>query len=1718
MAEDHSSGTTYTNHHHVDPKIHNTNLDAKLAGTGTTSANIGSTSSSTTSTTLDSEVGSTAVSSDQTVTQASGSSSKRSRNKPGKLNLFGYVDQRLSNPSSPIYPTFGHISDLHNNNSGTTAATPTNNTNTNIINTNDMTAAPDMAGQPIPSPVGTIASATTKMTNSHQVYQNMQHQYHASAVPSHLRNSIYWGGSDMSSTHSGFAEVSRESLANPQGRQSTNNNSRLGILDPHGPSLGAAHGGAHGGLNGVPSLYDLILDLNCDCGLNAFFHNLVSLLEAHFGAQRVSICLPTDATDIVNMPWGLKALWNKNKNLPHQPYKKRARIPRQGLCDSNLATSEVNDEDDDEWHTDDDDGSVISFGTNVSTPKLLSPSTEMPPANPGSSSKSIFSLTRKLSSSWKKEKKEPSTDNSANIASTAKSAFLATASNTARASSLDSNPHYILFDQLRTLEWEADPLIDTEGINNVLEVDGIVLLQRKYETTRQGSNASSGGVTANSAACNTTSTNPRSNSLAQLNRSASFSALRKFCDSTQQESSPWARSPAPSPAVREFTESPFFSGALELESTFDDEKHATSDDEDLDTDHDTASGKFYRTPLDAIGYENTYSLIHVMLVVPSRSSVASSDKPAPIGILSIMTDLIPFPSALRSLLSRLGAHIATALMQAIAHSSMNNQLAAIHDTALQHHSSSHRRPASPLARRSNSSGLGAFSNRDISLDKLTKFYSSLSEDQLEDLASHHSLEITVSEDMFSRSTDRRSHMRPRFASSHSYSAPLGGHKRGPSLGGLHPANSPGSDKKRPSILQRRFSRRPHLRKFLHSYGALLMTDPEKSIDDADEPRSRSGDSGRSPLSHQVSRSQSRSPDRMRPSNRLLRTIIDAIPVHVFTVEPVKGEVTWVSNRTLAFRGQTFDDFCNNSAEAIHEDDRGNYVTAWAEALRTGIPISRMFRVKRFDGRFRDFFLRAVPLRDDKGSISQWFCTMMDIHNEHQAELQAAQLAQERATETNYRVLAESTPIIVFTAHPQKGMLYANSRWFDYSGATPEETYGFQYLSYVHPEDRDKCIFTGQAVEDIQSDERHTVSVEVRVRNSEGEYRWHLILYTCSDPSKAGNCTWFGTCTDINDQRMIQNKLQEAKDAAQRTIESKSRFLSNMSHEIRTPLIGISGMISFLLDTPLSEEQLDYCHTIASSSDALLMVINDILDISKVESGKMTLTYEWFGVRRLVEEVNELLSSMAISKRLELNYVVDASVPAWIKGDRVRIRQVMLNLIGNAIKFTDQGEIFTFCSVVKKDNGGITLKVEVHDTGRGFTEKDAQHMFKPYSQINQVSSNPSTSLEVTSGVSGTGLGLVISRQLVELHGGKLTCTSTKNVGSTFEFTGVFKLPNDKDQPSKEQLAKGDQALVTASVNVDMDEQIRILVVCPWRYTRDSISHHIRATVVQPDRCEIKSVASSDEARTIVEADVKWTHVVLNINDEKEVVELLQFLFARLKRELSNSSNKTQLVVLSSPNQRMTIQKEIASSSGNRPLPLKLTFLPKPLKPSRYAAVFDPKGLGSQSKDTKMESAHKTLETEKSLFASLKTFAQTGNYHILLAEDNLVNQKVMAQFLAKAGLACDVATDGLVCTTKLFSAGPGYYDLIMCDLDMPRKDGFQTCREIRQWEIECGVQANPLPIIALSAYVMSDVADQCVEAGFTKYVSKPVEFASLKDTIIQTLTQRNNNTRAMELRLT
>lgn len=668
--------------------------------------------------------------------------------------------------------------------------------------------------------------------------------------------------------------------------------------------------------------------------------------------------------------------------------------------------------------------------------------------------------------------------------------------------------------------------------------------------------------------------------------------------------------------------------------------------------------------------------------------------------------------------------------------------------------------------------------------------------------------------------------------------------------------------------------------------------------------------------------------------------------------------------------------------------------------------------------------------------------------------------------------------------------------------------------------------------------RLSYTTEVRLRSKTGDYRWHLIRCVEIDTLDFGRraSSYFGSATDINDHKLLEAKLKEA-------MESKGRFLSNMSHEIRTPLIGISGMVSFLQDTTLNEEQRDYTNTIQTSANSLIMIINDILDMSKVDAGMMKLKYEWFHTRSLIEDVNELVSTMAIAKRLELNYLVEEDVPAWVKGDKVRIRQVLLNVIGNAIKFTSEGEVFSRCKVYSEGTdtqtslpgaNEIMLQFAITDTGRGFTKEEAELIFKPFSQIDGSSTRQH---------GGSGLGLVISRQLVELHGGKMEGSAIPGKGSTFTFTARFTLPSAEDRPtipvspssiasigirqdsSDSRVSQGRGPIMTPSsggstgdgmsprqilpagkgsakpalplenddfparspeqnrhfpgsrlsatvntglarfseaakasgqdlsqMNLEMPsdrplqsvsstasdvQDLRvpsefrppmysILIICPQQHSREATTQHIEMTLPKEVPHQITAVGTVEEAEPYIGgADpITFTHVVLNLSSADAIITVMDQITE------SQKIVGTSIVILTDSVQKQAVQKLATDSKHERLMSEKMvTFIYKPVKPSRFAVIFDPDKVRDFSVDRNRSTAQQMVESQKASYQEIEKRMGNKGYRVLLVEDNMVNQKVLHKYLKKIGVDVEVAVDGAECIEIVLSKPHEYYSLIL-----------------------------------------------------------------------------------------
>ena len=575
-----------------------------------------------------------------------------------------------------------------------------------------------------------------------------------------------------------------------------------------------------------------------------------------------------------------------------------------------------------------------------------------------------------------------------------------------------------------------------------------------------------------------------------------------------------------------------------------------------------------------------------------------------------------------------------------------------------------------------------------------------------------------------------------------------------------------------------------------------------------------------------------------PTPSMLRIMIDTGATQEFIAECVKGTIVWANSKFQSYRSQSAEEIHEDPWNNIHYKDRKSFRKLWKSALETGEQLSHQVRLRRFDGQYRWFQMRILPLKDKHDVIRHWHGQAMDIHDRHEAEVEAAREKEKAASESRYRSLANSNPHIIFAASVPTGMTFANTQWLSYSGQTLEETLGFGFLEHVHPEDISRCRFPDlgslaniQSLKEVLSPKRPylrqtspaatdvsintattdttvkpnvsgveapndllrslvkagiikcskdgqgnlSITTEMRLRSKDNEYRWHLVQGSLIDSVNfgQGESQWFIACADITDQKHNEEQLKQICDALNKEMRRKMEYLSSMSHEIRTPLNGILGNLQFLMNSGLDEHQSNYTFGASQAAEGMHKLINDILDVSKAEAKMLKLFYDWFSVQSVIEEVVETLNAKASQKGLELCYEVTPSVPPSIKGDKSRIKQVLLNLVGNAIKFTQRGEIWMKCDTMQDpveasrrtdlEPNETYLRFTVKDTGNGFSPEEKKLLFKPYSQIDNSN---------TRGNGGTGLGLILCKNMVELHGGRIDATSVPGQGSIFTFYARF----------------------------------------------------------------------------------------------------------------------------------------------------------------------------------------------------------------------------------------------------------------------------------------------------------------------------------------------------------
>jgi two-component system sensor histidine kinase/response regulator len=656
----------------------------------------------------------------------------------------------------------------------------------------------------------------------------------------------------------------------------------------------------------------------------------------------------------------------------------------------------------------------------------------------------------------------------------------------------------------------------------------------------------------------------------------------------------------------------------------------------------------------------------------------------------------------------------------------------------------------------------------------------------------------------------------------------------------------------------------------------------------------------------------------------------------------------------------------------------------------------------------------------------------------QAEVVAARAREVQRSADQLRLLTETAPIGIFQTDAENRYVYTNARWTEITGIPSATAVGQQWHAIIDDDQRDKIV-----AEFEESPDRSEFAARLERRVPGPSTRIMLLtskMMLADDGRPTGRV---GTLADITAEAGAEAALAEARDQADMASSLKSDFLANMSHEIRTPMTGVIGLTELLLETELDEHQREFAQTLSKSGQALLTVINGILDFSKIETGKLEVEDIELSVQTIVDEVVDLLAPSARSKGLELMAVLDRSAPAVVRGDPIRLRQVLTNLTGNAIKFTHAGEVVIRVTAVRGAGSETVLRFELTDTGVGIAPDKLAMIFEPFTQA-----DTSTTREY----GGTGLGLAISRELVTLMHGEVGTSSELGTGSTFWFTVLVQALADEGAVER-WAPDSDLAGVRILVVDDNDSQRSILAeyLTRWGMSVD--------TAVSAQTAWKALHVAAEEGRPVAVALVDQSMHRLNGVNLATAIHTDPVLTTRL--------------VLMTEDDSVDLAELEACASLSKPIHR------EDLRASirRALDVLQP-----------------TVGERPDRLPAPRVESTVGR--LLVAEDNLINQMVAVAILSKAGYLVDTARNG---SEAVRAAASQEYDAILMDCHMPQMNGYEATAAIRQQE----AAGHHTPIIALTAGARGEDRERCLLEGMDEYLSKPVHKAPLLDMVRQSI---------------
>ncbi|MCY7386550.1 MAG: PAS domain S-box protein [Burkholderiales bacterium] len=739
------------------------------------------------------------------------------------------------------------------------------------------------------------------------------------------------------------------------------------------------------------------------------------------------------------------------------------------------------------------------------------------------------------------------------------------------------------------------------------------------------------------------------------------------------------------------------------------------------------------------------------------------------------------------------------------------------------------------------------------------------------------------------------------------------------------------------------------------------------------------------------------------------------------------------------------------------------------ASETGYQASEAFMM-RTDGRQFETIIAKKILRRADGSVDGMIGTITDVTLIKQLERELA-----RQREQLDLVIRSSQQGIWDIDLSEGGASYFSARFREILGYTDVDfPANFEWRNHIHPDDAAEV--RRRVIAHFKGD-TSLFDIEPRIKRRDGNYMWVRVRAIAQRDANYRAIRFVGSIADVTDRKMAEVELTEANIRVTEAARAKESFLATMSHEIRTPLNGVLGMASLLSDTTLNDEQRDYIRLIRASGDTLLRLIDDVLDFSKIESGRMTLESVAVETVLVVEEALELVADKAREKGLALLFDMHEDVPFYILGDATRLRQILLNLLSNAIKFTAKGEIKLELNTHKRADGQLELEGRVTDTGIGIPAERASKLFQPFTQVDA---------STTRKYGGTGLGLAIVRRLSQLMGGDVRVESTDGQGSTFIFTVATSAALG---PQKPYMQRGVADFIGK----------RLLVV----------EHNANRRQIQYRRCTWWGfdtvTATPEDAVRVLNAGPDFDVLLTEMTMSSPELLALQGAIEKDDRDRLQSGKSLISVILQSG-----VSRSELSQRQQTVIPRHDAFIMRPAGRGRLFDVLTRVVLHQPNLDvatrpyappTAFDSPHQTPVQGSSTSTSRTSAAQPEisrrslsfikiagrTPKILVAEDNEVNQQVVLGMLRNLGCESDLAIDGSSAVEK---ARVGDYDIIFMDIHMPELDGVTAMQNIRAAGGICP------PIVAMTAHALPGDREYYLSLGMNDYISKPIRTGDIK----------------------